>query len=572
MFVKMSHSSENAAKNNTFVGNLYEEAVQLQKKKILDSLPIEWSNLHINGKIHIHDLEAYGKTYNCLSLNILNHFPFERFEGKRDADKIMGVIDYYKELIANIGNEQSGGIGFANFDYEINVIFRELHIQLTDDNKNILSSAIAQLLTWINLTKSRYGQECYYVTLNFGLDVSKIGRFISKCVLQSYMKSDFIIRPNIVFKVKKGVNLEKTDPNFDLLYLALSCTSQKMNPTFLICDTECNKKINPYELSIMGCRTRVVNNLFGKQTSVGRGNFANISINLPRIALEIVNSDIDKNSEMLVEEMKNKWLELAVISKKILINRLRETEKLSIQNFPANNEYQLWNTDFNITNGKINCFEQGTLSLGFIGLAEAFEILLDGKIFEEENNIYIKSLDFVSYMEKTIQNFSTKEKLNFSLLATSGEGISRRFPEIDEIIYPHEVQKKGYYTNSFHIEVNSNISVFEKLRLEGKYHKWCKGGSITYLELREVPVYNSESLYEVLRYACHEGINYLGINFPLDQCRKCKAVGIFNDCIKCGSKQITRVRRVSGYLEELTNFGLGKKNEEGNRTENVYKK
>ena len=562
----ISYTANNAAKKDTFVGMLYEKGVQQTKNEILTQIELDARRLYEEGYIHIHDLEAYGLTYNCLSLDVLNSAKINMCNTGNDFEKILNIVEYYKEIISNIGNEQSGGISFANFDYEISTLFSRFDIADSEENLNLLALSLIKFLNWINKTRTRYGEEHYYVTLNMGLDTTTVGRHVIQVIINELSESDFMLRPNIVMKVKKGINVSLSDANYDVLQQAIQCSCKRMNPTYLNCDSESFSECEGMKLSIMGCRTNVSSNLFGDTTSIGRGNIANISINLPRIAFEIV-----ENKTVSVDERFNyfqkKWEELADKVSLILLDRYKKTCRQDINLFPANKEYQLWSTPFE--KDLVETFKNGTLSVGFIGLSEAVEILFDKKIYEDEN-LWRQTIDFVKFMRKKMNQNTNYYNLNFSLLATSGEGISSRFLDIDKELYSHTCLEKGYYTNSFHIEVDSNVSAFRKLELEGPYHKYCNGGSISYVELGEAPIHNPNALSSILKYAIENNVNYLGFNFPLDICKQCGHEGFYNSCPNCGSSDIYRIRRVSGYLEMLDNFGKGKLNEENNRRKNHF--
>ena len=179
-------------------------------------------------------------------------------------------------------------------------------------------------------------------------------------------------------------------------------------------------------------------------------------------------------------------------------------------------------------------------------------------------------MGFVKHMRDYCDFLRNQYGLNFSLLATSGELISGRFVKIDREKY-HDgfaVFKKGFYTNSFHVEVDSGMSAFDKIEIEGLFHEYCNGGSITYVELREAPIGNDEGLREYIEHAVKSGVHYLGFNFPKDVCEKCQATGVFDRCPECGSVTVKHIRRVSGYLEILDGFTEGKKNEEKKRRTN----
>ena len=563
----MQKCNENAAIRYSYVGEVYNVGESKRKEEILNSLPTEWRNLHTKGYIHIHDLEAYGLTYNCLTFNLLKDFPYERFNGMKEQRKILATFEYIKKLFADIGNEQSGGMAIANFDNEIAYILEKIGVDFNGNNKITIANAIYNLIVWGSETHTRMGQTAYYVSLNIGLAKNEFARFIAYTLIDEFEKAgDLIFKPNIIFKVKGGVNRFEEDKNYDLLKKSLLCTAKKMIPTYVLCDSAPNKNVDAEKLAIMGCRTRVVADLFGEDSSIGRGNIDNISINLPRLALEV-----DREFSSIDEEVKfikfcEKWDNVAKITKDILIDRFNKVCDRAPEDFPINKKHHLWMEDFDDVK---NVFRHGTLSLGFIGLTEAIEVLT-GKRFYDDVEIFVYASAFVQHMRDYCDFLRNEYNLNFSLLATSGELISGRFIDIDRKEFNPSVKifEKGFYTNSFHINVDSDMMAFKKLLYEGVFHKMCNGGCITYVELGEAPLGNNEGLLEYIEFSIKSGVHYLGFNFPKDVCDKCGASGVFDECPVCKSKDITRIRRVSGYLEILDGFTEGKKNEEKNRRAN----
>ena len=560
-------NNDNAANRTSYVGYVYNVGEKEYKNKILNSLPYKWSELHKNGSIHIHDLDAYDLTYNCLTLNILKSFPYDEFKNLSNQRKIIHLFEFLKDLFTKLGNEQSGGMAFANFDNEIAEILNKLNINFKE-YESLIADCIEELIYWCNETHSRMGQTSYYVTFNIGLANSECARFIAYSLLDRFMNSgELVYKPNIVFKIKDGINNKASDINYDLFKLALKCSSRKMIPTFLLCDCKEDRSIDPNKLSIVGCRTRVVDDIYGDKASIGRGNISNISINLPRIALEIEKNNSNLNIQDKFNLFYKKWDELADITKDILIDKYKKVCSRNVDDFPTNLKYQLWNEEFK--NNLEDTFKHGTLSIGFIGLSETIEVLTGRKYYSDTIN-YCLTLDLAKHMREYCDNLKDKYNLNFSLLATSGELISGRFIEFDKKIFNPKVDifKKGYYTNSFHIDVDSKIPGYQKIKLEGSFHEYCNGGSITYIELGESPLGNEEALEEYINIGTKAGVHYLGFNFPKDVCSNCGYSGIFDECPCCKSKNITRIRRVSGYLEILDGFTNGKKAEVKNRRKN----
>ena len=229
----------------------------------------------------------------------------------------------------------------------------------------------------------------------------------------------------------------------------------------------------------------------------------------------------------------------------------------------------MWCVDFSKSKNLEEVFRHGTLSIGFIGLSEAMEVLSGAKYYANPEN-YILAYSIVKHMRDYCDFLRREYKLNFSLLATSGELISGRFTELDKKNYKPlvDIFSKGFYTNSFHVEVNSRLPAYKKLQIEGMFHPLCNGGSISYVELNEAPIGNAEGLSELVEVAIKAGVHYLGFNFPKDVCNDCHTSGVFDECPHCHGKNITRIRRVSGYLEILDGFTVGKKNEVKNREGN----
>lgn len=564
--MKKQNKNDNAANRKSYVGHVFNIGEKREKEVVLNRLNPEWARLHREGYIHIHDLDAYGLTYNCLTFDILNAFPYKKFEGLEPEEKIVGVFDFLKELIAKIGNEQSGGMSFANFDMDISTIFKNMGIIFYEYDA-LFRACIRSMILWCNNIHTRMGQTSYYVTFCLGLGTNQFARYLTETLISCfYSAGDLIYKPNIVFKVHEGINRFPGDPNFDLLEKALFCTAKKMIPTYLLCDCEADRKTDPTKLSIMGCRTRVVDDLFGKEGAIGRSNIDNISINLPRLAFEVNRELNDAPLGDKIKAFEGKWKYVAKLTKDILLDRYEKTCEADIDLFPTIREYKLTCEDINQVGLREN-FKHGTLSLGFIGLSEAMEAL-SGVKYWHSDEVYKYALNFVKYMRIYVDELKKEYNLNFSLLATSGEYISGRFEEIDSKLFDSPIIGKGYYTNSFHIDVDSGLPAYKKLELEGPFHLFANGGCISYIELSEAPIGNAEGLDELMEVAIKAGVHYLGFNFPKDVCKQCGASGTFDICPECGSKEITRIRRVSGYLEIQDYFTKGKMHESKNRRTN----
>ncbi len=549
---------DNAAQRKSYVGAVYEVGADALKQRALRDLPDALASLHRDGKLHIHDLEAHGQTYNCLQMDVLRRFPYARFARWSEPRKIAEVFEYFKDVIAKLGNEQSGGIGFPNFDEEVETLFDRLAITPNDANLGALSDSIESFIDWLNYARERCGQVTYYVSLNLGLATGPVARFCTREVLRYFRDAGTeIIKPNLIFKLKRGVNFLPTDPNHDLFCLALESTCRKMIPTYLLFDAAGNANLDPRTIGIVGCRTRVVADRFGDEGSIGRGNLAYVTVNLPRLALEVDAAHRGVSVAEKLAAFARGWEATAAACRDILLDRYNRLLGLEAGDFPANCQFGLWLEDFASGSTLEHVFRHGTLSIGFIGLSEATEILT-GEKFHRSTEAHGVAVDIVRTLRATLNRYRADHQLNFTLLATSGEWVSGRFPAIDKAIFRHPALEKDFYTNSFHVEVDAELHPFEKLRLEGPFHPLANGGGITYVELASAPVGNAAAILDIIRAAVEHDVNYLGVNFPLDQCRACGAQGTFDSCSRCGGRDIHRIRRVSGYLEDLGFFTRGK--------------
>ena len=563
-----NNSNLNAADRKSFVGQNYNIGKKIYKKNVFEKLP------EFNGPVcYEHDADAYGLTYNCLGFDIRNAFPYENFASYDVITKIIRTFDFMKELFAKMGNEQAGGMAIVNFDLDFAEIFTKLGVTYKG-NEGLFKSCIHSMILWCNNMHTRMGQTSYYVSFNTGLGSDDFSRFLTFTLIDEFENAgQLVFKPNIIFKVKEGVNRNPGDPNYDLYQKALNCTSKKMIPTYLLCDCEEDRNVPAEKLSVMGCRSRVVDDIFGSQGSVGRGNIANTSINLPMVAA-MSNEKGGDIENKISEFKKNLKTDMDEIASALLV-RYGETVKVDPSLLPTNHEYKLWCRDMN-KEGLEGTLKHGTLSIGFIGLSEAIEILTGKKYWADEDN-YKLALNLVAFMRECTDSYTKKFGQNFSLLATAGEYISGYFADEMKKIkdtravkkIPSQIYEKGYLTNSFHVEVDSKLSAVKKLQLEGPFHKYANGGSISYVELGEAPLGNTEGLAELVEIAVESGVRYLGFNFPKDVCRACGTTGLFDQCPSCKSSSITRIRRVSGYLEILDGFTSGKKAEEAKRSKNA---
>lgn len=529
-------------KRNT-AGVVSEDGQNYRKECILSQIvPERNAAKHRSRTCHIHDLECYDLTYNCIGISVKN------MVGNRNRSFRDMLHTLYRKIV-ELTNIQSGGIGFINFDSDIAPY-------IGNESDGEIQEAFHELFLDLNMS-TRKGCENPYVTFNFGLDTSTNGRRASFLLLDAYEKGDErgnpFVFPNIVFKMKSGVNLEKNTPNFDLYTRALSVTAKRMVPTYFNCDSISNAEYLAQTIGIMGCRTRVVTNVNGREGSLNRGNVACVTLNLVQMAY-MAEGSIDTFYSILDENLYD--------AKEVLLHRFNTLcEKGLFEEYYGKGYYQ-----GNEKNDAREMLKNGTLSIGFIGLWDAIGTLMGCEIDSVEimDRYFDLAYGIISHMREYTDQLTREEHLNISLLATAAEGVTGNFAKYDSLNLGKGFMacKKGFYTNSFHVPVSMNINYKDKIQFEGRFHRLCNGGSITYVELKEMPGRNAEAIREVVECAYQNDCNYIGVNFPMDNCIDCGYTGrIVEKCPCCNSNKIRRLRRVSGYLSEESSFTAGKKKE-----------
>ena len=412
----------------------------------------------------------------------------------------------------------------------------------------------------LNTMHSRAGAQIPFSSINYGTDTTPEGRLVIKNVLLATEaglgNGETPIFPIHIFKIKEGINYNPEDPNYDMFKLACKVSAKRLFPNFSFLDAPFNlqyyKPGKPEtEAAYMGCRTRVAANNYDKTREIfnGRGNLSFTSINLPRIAILS-----NKNIEFFYEQLDNQ-VDLVIEQ---LLERFKIQSKKLVKNYPFLMGQGIWiDSDKLSPDDEVGeVLKHGTLTLGFIGLAEALKSLTGyhhGESKESQN----LGLEIVGYMRKRMDDASKKYGLNFSLIATPAEGLSGRFVRLDAQKFGKidGVTDRDYYTNSFHIPVYYNISAYDKIRLEAPYHSLTNGGHISYVELDGDPLSNLEAFEQVIRCMKESGIGYGSINHPVDRDPVCGYTGIINDtCPNCGRQEndgkpnFERIRRITGYL------------------------
>lgn len=430
----------------------------------------------------------------------------------------------------------------------------------------------------LNTMHSRAGAQIPFSSINYGTDTSPEGRLVTENIMLATEaglgNGETAIFPIHIFKIKEGLNYNPEDPNYDLFKLACRVSAKRLFPNFSFIDAPFNLQYykegdHNTEVAYMGCRTRVMANVYDPDRQVvgGRGNLSFTSINLPRIAIK-AHGDID----FFFEELDRK-LTLCVDQ---LMERYKIQADKKVKNYPFLMGQGIWlDSDKLKPNDSVaEVLKHGTLTVGFIGLAECLKALI-GVHHGESREAQSLGLEIIGYMKKRMDEAADKTGFNYSLIATPAEGLSGRFVRIDRERFGEieGVTDREYYTNSFHIPVYYNISAFDKIKLEAPYHALTNGGHITYVELDGDPCKNLDAFERIVRCMKESGVGYGSINHPVDRDPVCGYTGIIdNECPHChrtegdGDAGFERIRRITGYLVgTVDRFNDAKASEEQDR-------
>ena len=619
---------ENANINgDTAMGTMYRYGSEGAKRfNELFILSPDHARAHINGDIHIHDMDFYTLTTTCCQIDLKKLFRggFENAHGQvREPETITSYAALAQIAIECNQNDQHGGQSIPNFDYymaegvaksfarhyqenlqkalelvggadgAIGIIssqplsMQNLSAYQDSERKALLSlgispedtarvqkfaachaeeeteketyQAMEAFLHNMNLINSRAGAQVPFSSINYGTDVSPEGRLATACLLKATEagigSGKTSIFPVQIFKVKEGVNFNPGDPNYDLFQLAMKVSAKRLFPNFSFLDAPFNlqyyKPGNPdTECAYMGCRTRVIANNYDPEHEIvtGRGNLSFTSINLPRLAIKAA-GNVDAFFESL-----DKMMDLVMEQ---LLERFKiQSEKLA-RNYPFLMGQGVWlgSEKLGPDDPVGEVLKQGTLSVGFIGLAETLKSLT-GKHHGESQEAQNLGLEIIGFMRNRVDEAAQRTGLNFSLIGTPAEGLSGRFVKIDRKKYGviPGVTDREYYTNAFHVPVYYEISAFDKIRREAPYHALTNGGHITYIELDGDPCENLDAFEQVIRCMKESGIGYGSVNHPVDRDPVCGFTGIIGEeCPQCHRKEtpdapFERIRRITGYL------------------------
>jgi ribonucleoside-triphosphate reductase len=577
---------DNANVGNNFSSKLLRIASESNKWHNLVMMPKHLAKAHENGDIYYHDLDSYNLSTNCLHIptkEVLQNGFNTGYGYIRKARRIESAAELSCILLQSTQNDMFGGQAHPDFDNDMAVFveptrqeirkeLRELGIEESKIEEQVekklrrnIHQAMQGIVYNLNTMHSRAGSQVPFSSINIGIPNCDDAALVCEIFLTEYEKGLGVgeqpIFPNIIFRVKEGVNRESNDPYHYLYKLACKVASKRMNPTFMNIDADFNKTYydKGYMPATMGCRTYVMSNINGEPGTKGRGNIAPTTINLPRVGI-LAKGDVDKFFSLL-----DNRLELA---KEALLHRYDVLKRLKVKDLPfvAGQKLMKGSEDLTPDDSIEPILKQGTWGIGFIGLAETLSALL-GKHHGEDAEAKELGFKIVSHMRDFTDKLTQETRLNWSTYATPAEGLSGRFVVQDRNIFGDikGVTDKEYYTNSFHIPVGFPISIKDKIDIEAPYHKLCNAGHISYIELDDYP--NGEIIMDILNYAYkHTNISYIGINFHIRYCRDCGTyLKAGEQKCKCGSYNIQGVSRVTGYLSLDERFGPGKYAERADR-------
>ncbi|MGG7059529.1 anaerobic ribonucleoside triphosphate reductase [Clostridium tertium] len=578
---------DNANVGNNFSSKLLRIASESNKWHNLAIMPKKLARAHEIGDLYFHDLDSYNLTINCLHIptrEVLEKGFNTGYGTIKSPRRIETAAELSCILLQSSQNDMFGGQSHPDFDNDLSIFIEPTRQEIIDeleelgvDNDKIevlaekrlkkrVHQAMQGIVYNLNTMHSRAGSQVPFSSINLGIPNSDDAALICEIFLKEYEKGlgkgEQPIFPNIIFRVKEGINREPEDKYYYLYKLACEVAAKRMNPTFMNIDADFNKEYydKGYMPATMGCRTYLMKNINGEPGCKGRGNIAPVTINLPRIGMQ---------SKGDVEEFFNILDTRLELAKEALLNRYDVLKKLRVKDLPfvAGQGLIKGSEGLSQEDSIEPILKQGTWGIGFIGLAETL-VSLVGHHHGENKESRELGIKIITYIRKFVDRLTEETKLNWSCYATPAEGLSGKFIKQDKKIFGiiKGITDKDYYTNSFHIPVNYPISIKDKIDIEAPYHKLCNAGHISYIEVDDRP--SGEIIMDILNYAYKStNISYLGINFHIRYCKNC---GEFlnsseRKCNKCGSEEIQGVSRVTGYLSLDERFGPGKYEERADR-------
>ncbi len=485
---------------------------------------------------------------------------------QRLAEDVVKSIKYDKDIVATY-KDSNGYLKIERkylskyLDNDTIDRIQKFTVKYTDKEvEKATYQAMESFIHNLNTMHSRAGAQVPFSSINYGLDTTPEGRLVIEQVLLATEaglgNGETPIFPIQIFKIKEGINYNPEDPNYDLFKLSCRVSAKRLFPNYSFIDAPFNlqyyrKGDYNTEVAYMGCRTRVMANVHDrtKEVTCGRGNLSFTSINLPRLGIE-ANGDVEKFFEMLDEK-----IDLVIDQLK---SRFHIQANKKVYNYPFLMGQHVWIDSEKLKNtDKVeDVLKHGTLTMGFIGLAECLKALI-GKHHGESQEARELGMKIVSHMRERMDEQSQKDKLNFTLIATPAEGLAGRFIKIDKKKYGviEGVTDREYYTNSFHIPVYYKTSAFNKIKIEAPYHEYTNGGHISYVELDGDPTKNLEAFEQIIRCMKESGIGYGSINHPVDRDPICGYTGIIKDlCPCCGRKEFEEANYITERIKRKVEF------------------
>jgi ribonucleoside-triphosphate reductase len=558
-----------------------------------------------NGDLYVHDLDQYALgTTNCIFI------PFDRLLASgfntgngsvRTPQTIMSAMALVAIIFQSQQNSQYGGVSANKIDWDLapyvkrsfrkhyrkaqrlfgendRIEDEQLHLN-SDEAKEKCPRAFAfaceeteleteqaaeSLIHNLNTMSSRAGGQIPFTSLNYGLCTSAEGRLVSRSLLQATIRGlgngETPVFPQHIFQCKQGINQSEGDPNYDLFRLAVTCSSRRMYPNFVNVDASFNLPYYRPEdpdtiIATMGCRTRTLADRFGRNRQSGKGNLSFNTINLVKLGIRYgicqgTRAIADRAGfYMALESVMHNATDGLLHRYRIQTNQPAKASDFMMREGVWEGGEQLAPNE-----PVADLLKHGTLSLGFIGLAECMTALY-GRHHGQDLHVHREALNIIRTMREFCDRMSELHNLNITLFATPAEGLSGKFTKLDRERYGSiaGVNDREYYTNSFHIPVYHTLPAYRKIELEAPFHKLCNAGAISYVELDGNVRANTTAFQRIVQYALAQDIGYFSINHPIDRCPACGYEGVIGEvCPGCEAHEnqvhFQRLRRVTGYL------------------------
>ncbi|MCP1423508.1 ribonucleoside-triphosphate reductase [Paenibacillus xylanexedens] len=568
-------------------------------------LPEELAQAVENGDLYVHDLDQYALgTTNCIFI------PFDRLLAAgfntgngsvRTPQTIMSAMALVAIIFQSQQNSQYGGVSANKIDWDLapyvqrsfrkhyrkgQRLFGE-HALLEDEQLHLDSieaknqcprayafayeeteletgQAAESLIHNLNTMSSRAGGQIPFTSLNYGLCTSAEGRLVSRSLLEATIRGlgngETPVFPQHIFQCKQGINQAQGEPNYDLFRLAVICSSRRMYPNFVNVDASFNLPFYHPEdpdtiIATMGCRTRTLADRFGRNRQSGKGNLSFNTINLVKLGIRF---GICQGARAVADRAGFYTALESVMHNAAsgLLHRYRiqTAQPAKASDFMMREGVWEGGEQLGPNEPVADLLKHGTLSLGFIGLAECMTALY-GRHHGQDPHVHREALNIIRTMREFCDRMSEQHNLNITLFATPAEGLSGKFTKIDRERYGiiPGVNDREYYTNSFHIPVYHTLPAYRKIELEAPFHTLCNAGAISYVELDGNVRANTAAFLRIVQYALAQDIGYFSINHPIDRCPACGYEGVIGDvCPNCEAHEnhvhFQRLRRVTGYL------------------------